>query len=749
MLVTSSGPPNVATPPVTTVDRPGVLAPASTSIATDENLSFIRMFLSELKCDRYLQTFVNFGITTASDIQYVDREILAAMGVNKIGDRLRILRKAKSLKYSSLFGSDSTPDRETQLNHLNDIIGKLNSLTTTESPKPETKYQTAGEHEVIFILNDSTTKKINVSGCFNADTIKKRLLKNLPTEQLVTNSQGAPSYTPSDYEVFVIDYTKNSSHLLYDVELVTICHSNDRMEKNRLIFVAKGKAPSKAAIYLSEEIYNFNMKMHQKGSLSSSTKDIESGFTDHARTGEPTPEVMGFPDGADTEEDKMHTHVHSVFDQRPPTELISTNLAAYVPKTDINRLRGTLRESYRNLVMINGFNPQNVNPESNGIGDVLSNQFTNSVDTTLLHNMSSGAPGGSLMESLLTGVEPEDDSIALPTEEDTDNLPDGNSSSSSGNADEEDDIISLPTKMVAPQAWLKGARIGSGSFGNVYLGMNAHTGELMAVKQVNILPNILLQQGSTEERNKYAPLRGKTTIQNSKRMVDALQHEMNLLKELHHENIVRYYGSSQEGDNLNIFLEYVPGGSVASMLNNYGPFEESLVVNFTRQVLIGLAYLHGKNIIHRDIKGANILIDTKGRVKITDFGISKKLSPLTEMQQKRASMQGSVYWMAPEVVKQTATTSKVDIWSTGCVVVEMFTGKHPYPDFTQMQAIFKIGSEVPPEIPSWASAEASKFLKLTFTIDYKERPSATDLLQNPWIDNPMLVEASKQAATVI
>ena len=726
MLAASSG----LTPLATTADRPGV-TPVATPSATDENLSFIRMFLSELKCDRYLETFVNFGIVTASDVQYVDREILAAMGVNKIGDRLRILRKAKSLKYSTFFNSNPVPDKETQLTHLNEIIGKLNSLTTTDSSKKEPKYKTTGEHEAIFILNDGTTKKINVSGCFNADTIKKRLLKGLPTEQLVTNAQGAPSYAPSDYEVFVVDYSKNLLHLLYDVELVTICHSNDRLEKNRLIFVAKGKTPSKAAIYLSEKINNFNLKLPQKASSSSSSA--------------PTLEPAGFPGDTNTNlgmedtEDRMH----SVFDQRPPTELISTNLAAYFPKTDINRLRGTLRESYRNSVMINDFN---------GIDDVVSNQFTNTVDTTLLQNMPGGAPGGSLMESLLTGVETEGSNITFPTEEGTDNLPDGNSSSSSsstGNADDEDDVISLPTKMVAPQAWLKGARIGSGSFGNVYLGMNAHTGELMAVKQVNILPNILLQQGSAEERKKYAPLRGKTTIQNSKRMVDALQHEMNLLKELHHENIVRYYGSSQEGDNLNIFLEYVPGGSVASMLNNYGPFEESLIVNFTRQVLIGLAYLHGKNIIHRDIKGANILIDTRGCVKITDFGISKKLSPLTEMQQKRASMQGSVYWMAPEVVKQTATTSKVDIWSTGCVVVEMFTGKHPYPDFTQMQAIFKIGSEVPPEIPSWASAEASKFLKLTFTIDYKERPSATDLLQNPWIDNPMLVEASKQAATVI
>ena len=141
------------------------------------------------------------------------------------------------------------------------------------------------------------------------------------------------------------------------------------------------------------------------------------------------------------------------------------------------------------------------------------------------------------------------------------------------------------------------------------------------------------------------------------------QREMMLLKELNHENIVRYFGSTTDENFLNIFLEYVPGGSVQSMLNSYGPFEEPLIRNFVRQVLIGLSYLHGEDIIHRDIKGANILIDIKGTVKIGDFGISKKSVPLMKKMKisktgKRASLQGSVFWMAPEVVKQTTYTKK-------------------------------------------------------------------------------------------
>lgn len=170
-----------------------------------------------------------------------------------------------------------------------------------------------------------------------------------------------------------------------------------------------------------------------------------------------------------------------------------------------------------------------------------------------------------------------------------------------------------------------------------------------------------------------------------------------------------------DDDHLNIFLEYVPGGSVTSLLRNYGAFEEPLVRNWVRQILLGLNYLHQRDIIHRDIKGANMLVDNKGGIKISDFGISKKVEdsasphpamlaasspwfPLDLMPGNRVhrpSLQGSVFWMAPEVVKQTAYTQKADIWSVGCLIVEMLTGEHPFPQLTQMQAIFKVTTVVP------------------------------------------------------
>lgn len=278
--------------------------------------------------------------------------------------------------------------------------------------------------------------------------------------------------------------------------------------------------------------------------------------------------------------------------------------------------------------------------------------------------------------------------------------------------------------------YMKGALIGQGSFGSVYLALHAVTGELMAVKQVE-MPTATNTQLDTKKKG----------------MVEALKHEIGLLRELKHENIVQYLGSNSDETHLNIFLEYVPGGSVATMLVNYGPLGESLITNFVRQILTGLNYLHSKEIIHRDIKGANILVDNKGSVKISDFGISKRVeasSLLTPAQKKgaaqRVSLQGSVFWMAPEVVRQTAYTRKADIWSLGCLIVEMLTGQHPHPDCSQMQAIFKIGSQdtdTSPTIPDNISQDLKDFLTRTFHNEHEMRPSAEELLKSSFITKNM------------
>ena len=271
--------------------------------------------------------------------------------------------------------------------------------------------------------------------------------------------------------------------------------------------------------------------------------------------------------------------------------------------------------------------------------------------------------------------------------------------------------------------WMQGALIGQGSFGSVFLALHAITGELMAVKQVEMPSKT---SSSEADRRKES-------------MVAALRREIDLLRDLQHPHIVQYLGSNCAEDKFNIFLEYVPGGSVAAMLNSYGKLKEPLIRNFVRQILSGLSYLHSRDIIHRDIKGANVLVDNKGNIKISDFGISKRVevsnlgNPGKGPHANRSSLQGSVFWMAPEVVKQTSYTRKADIWSLGCLIVEMFTGEHPFPNLNQLQAIFQIGQRAKPAMPDEASQEGQAFLDLTFEFDYEKRPEADDLLKSPFL----------------
>ncbi|CDO95949.1 unnamed protein product [Kluyveromyces dobzhanskii CBS 2104] len=716
-------------------------------------IPFIEKFLGEVECQEYLPAFEKFQLVEEARLYYLDREILDELGVKKIGDKVKLLKHSRKLRRDA---SGFNPKKE-----LVEITAKINALNS--NPLSINEELVTDKHSVIFVVNDGSAKKVNVNGCFNAHSIKKKLIKRLPAEFIsIDPVTKEPTYSSQDYDVFVVDYVKNVLHLLYDVELVTICHSSDRLEKNRLIFVSKDQTPSEKAIFTSKKVYLKTLSvMQQMGSHPGPGRPLLSGPGTNALVIE-----------------NRKDNIREIFTQRPPTELISTNLPEYFPHTDINRLKKTLRNSMRQSIrasMIRGKNGSLISMAgSNKIGDILVNQ-SQAVDRALLESIQnegasnsnngqaaksrgssfSGSDGSnasltSLMKrASISSSNRISKSSAVPksgsesnTVEHVDRIELYNTDTDTeGEDDDAEDTISLPTKVEAPKSWLKGARIGCGSFGSVYLGMNAETGELMAVKQVELKPTAVtagVVSIADESKKANSPGGGTTAVKNTsqihRKMIDALQHEMNILKELHHDNIVTYYGSSQEGGNLNIFLEYVPGGSVSSMLNNYGPFDEPLVKNFTRQILIGLTYLHKRNIIHRDIKGANILIDIKGGVKITDFGISKKLSPLNKQQNKRASLQGSVYWMAPEVVKQVVTTEKADIWSVGCVIVEMFTGKHPFPDFSQMQAIFKIGTNIIPEIPSWVSDEAKAFLFKSFELDYRIRPSSLELLQEPWLN---------------
>ncbi|KAJ6903427.1 mitogen-activated protein kinase kinase kinase NPK1-like isoform X4 [Populus alba x Populus x berolinensis] len=263
--------------------------------------------------------------------------------------------------------------------------------------------------------------------------------------------------------------------------------------------------------------------------------------------------------------------------------------------------------------------------------------------------------------------------------------------------------------------WRKGELIGCGAFGRVYMGMNLDSGELLAIKQVSIAAS------SASKEKTQAHIR-------------ELEEEVKLLKNLSHPNIVRYLGTAREDDSLNILLEFVPGGSISSLLGKFGSFPESVIRMYTKQLLLGLEYLHKNGIMHRDIKGANILVDNKGCIKLADFGASKKVVELATINGAK-SMKGTPYWMAPEVILQTGHSFSADIWSVGCTVIEMATGKPPWSQqYQEVAALFHIGTtKSHPPIPEHLSIEAKDFLLKCLQEVPNLRPAASELLQHPFV----------------
>ncbi|KAM6556713.1 hypothetical protein CsatB_003732 [Cannabis sativa] len=259
--------------------------------------------------------------------------------------------------------------------------------------------------------------------------------------------------------------------------------------------------------------------------------------------------------------------------------------------------------------------------------------------------------------------------------------------------------------------WKKGRLLGRGTFGHVYLGFNSESGEMCAMKEVTLFSDDAKSRESAQQ----------------------LGQEIALLSRLQHPNIVQYYGSETVDDKLYIYLEYVSGGSIYKLLQDYGQFGEVAIRSYTQQILSGLAYLHAKNTVHRDIKGANILVDPNGRVKLADFGMAKHITgeycPL--------SFKGSPYWMAPEVFNNSIGCNlAVDIWSLGCTVLEMATTKPPWSQFEGVAAMFKIGnSKELPAIPDHLSPEGRDFVLKCLQRNPMNRPTASMLLEHPFVKN--------------
>uniref|UniRef100_A0A2K5IAD9 Mitogen-activated protein kinase kinase kinase 19 n=1 Tax=Colobus angolensis palliatus TaxID=336983 RepID=A0A2K5IAD9_COLAP len=251
----------------------------------------------------------------------------------------------------------------------------------------------------------------------------------------------------------------------------------------------------------------------------------------------------------------------------------------------------------------------------------------------------------------------------------------------------------------------------------VYCGLTSQ-GQLIAVKQVAL-----------DTSDKLA----------TEKEYQKLQEEVDLLKALKHVNIVAYLGTCLQENTVSIFMEFVPGGSISSIINRFGPLPEMVFCKYTKQILQGVAYLHENCVVHRDIKGNNVMLMPTGIIKLIDFGCAKRLAWAglngTHSDMLK-SMHGTPYWMAPEVINESGYGRKSDIWSIGCTVFEMATGKPPLASMDRMAAMFYIGTHrgLMPPLPDHFSENAADFVRMCLTRDQHERPSALQLLKHSFLE---------------
>ncbi|CAG8750717.1 10966_t:CDS:10, partial [Dentiscutata erythropus] len=551
----------------------------------------------------------------------LDHEILKELKIRSIGDRLRLLNAVRSLlkicagnnlpyhsiiKYAKEPNSPETDKFPISLSRSNSNARartRSNSTNRGYSPKiPVIPIECIKQSTIKVYGEEGQTRTISLNNIVDAESILRRILQKFNIYEDVEN-----------YSLFATLSDTGETRSLIDEEIIEICKSSDRPERERLILRKK---------HLLKVSYDHSKK--QK-------KDLEKFF------GEKPP--------SNPQVGVSKKKLRDFFGQRPPSELIQLNLTEYFPGHNSEELERSVARSsiYRNSIYrrasrvssdsklsiqkskrtskvdddynsVRSKRLSKLEDDYNSIRSKRTSELSeldddyNSIRSKRISKLDDDYNNdGSKRTSQLSELDDDYNSIRskLPIqpfknnrrkipiqpfkeqqEEDGDYFQDFD-------YEDEDDLVSDPeiidVELCSKIKWIKGNFIGMGSFGSVYLGLNSFTGELMAVKQVE-LPT---ENSSNNERKKS--------------MLDALQREITLLEELQHENIVQYLGSQYEEGTFNIFLEYVPGGSVATMLNNYGPLEEQLIQSFVRQILQGLNYLHEKDIIHRDIKGANVL----------------------------------------------------------------------------------------------------------------------------------------------